>query len=653
LEVNFVSHHFCWKGYVYLVWNEEQAALGLTPWPLLDLAYFSRHAGYDRLLCLTPELPLGQAFYLASSLARQDLIRPLTFKPGDAVGLTGSWPLVEPVKALLNKKLKTKMNLLVDYLQDKAGKILREEGIGPEWQKVTADEAKEVELPGGEELESLIALLEGRLLFPKEILQAVSDNYQDGWPPFQLKVLLQLAYLKGCCHLYPGVAYLGKGVYRCVRCGSVSKLEAISCLDCNENCVCCEECQAMGESRFCRPLYGFPDFGKGWVSDAEAITQPEVRPQLTFNLTKAQQDASRELEEFVIGSPKNEALVWAVCGAGKTEVSFAAIARMLANGGKVLFAIPRRDVVLELISRLEQAFPGVELAALYGGSQGKYIPARLVLATTHQAIRFYRLFDLVVLDEVDAYPYSDSDMLRYAIHRAKKEEGKIVYMTATPNKELYRQGKSGKIGLIHIPARHHGYPVPVPELLIGDYCKLQEDGEVKFSREILSFIHQTIEGDLAQLFIFAPSIFLTEQVGKSLRRRVKLPPFNDFAGDWVAYSHAKDLKREDKRRRFAEGEYPILVSTTIMERGITVAKANVLVLFANYQQVFDEGTLVQMAGRSGRSSIYPGGKVLFVGDKVSPAMEEAIARIREQNQEAALRGYLRESPRVAKKGWGL
>jgi len=649
-----VSHHFCWKGYVYVGWNEEQATLGLTPWPLLDLAYYSKEAGgYDRLLCLTPELPLGQAFYVASSLARQDLVRPLSFKLGDAAGLAGSFRLVEPVKALLNKKLKMNMDLLVDYLQDKAGKLLKEEGIKPEWQKVTADEAKEVELPAGEDWESLISLLEGRLLFPKEILQAISDNYWDGWPPFQLKVLLHLAYLQGCCHLYPGVAYLGKGAYRCVRCGTVSKLETISCLDCNGSCVYCEECQAMGESRLCRPLYGVPDLGRGFVPAVEAMVQSEFAPKLTFNLTKAQQDASQELVEFVAASPKKEALVWAVCGAGKTEVSFAAIAAVLAKGGKVLFAIPRRDVVLELIPRLEQAFPGVELSALYGGSQGKYLPAKLVLATTHQAIRFYRQFDLVVLDEVDAYPYSDSEMLRFAVHRAKKEDGKIVYMTATPGKELYRQGKSGKIDLIHIPARHHGYPVPEPKLLIGDYCKLQEDGHVKFSREILTFIHQTVEGDLAQLFIFIPSVFLTEQVGKSLRRRVKLPPFNDFEGDWVAYSHSKDPKREDKRRRFVEGEYPILVSTTIMERGITVARANVLVLFANYQQVFDEGTLMQMAGRAGRSSIYPNGKVLFVGDKVSPAMEEAIARIREQNREAAGRGYLRESPGEAKKGWGL
>lgn len=643
-----MSHHYCWKGYVYVAWNQEKATLGMTPWPLLDLAYLNQRFGYEQLLCLTPELPLGQAFYLAGTLARQDLVQPLHFKLSDATGLgasTGSFPLLENLKVMLHKKIATKMDLLIDYLQDKAGKLLRDEGIKPDWQKFFAHEANEIDLSAGAEWETLVSLLKGRLLFPREMLQAVSDNCWDGWPPFRLKLLLQMVYLQGYCHLYPGVAYLGKGTYRCIRCGTANKLQAISCLDCSGGCVYCEECLTMGESRLCRPLYGVPG---GIVEElqstgADREEAPKTLPKLDFSLTIAQQDAANEVLNFITGNTKKEALIWAVCGAGKTEVTFAAISQVLNGGGKVLFAIPRRDVVLELIPRLEQAFPQIEIAALYGGSPGKYTPASLVLATTHQAIRFYRQFDLVVLDEVDAYPYQDNIMLRYAVERAKKDQGKIIYMTATPDRQLYQRGKQGKIPLIHIPARHHGYPVPEPSFLTGNHCKVQEDGKIKFSREVLDFIHQTIEGDLAQLFIFTPSIFLTEQVGRSLRERMKLPPFNDFEGDWVVYSHSRDSQREEKRRSFMEGQYPVLVSTTIMERGITVARANVLVLFANYGQIFDEGTLVQMAGRSGRSSFYPRGKVLFVGDKISAAMEEAVTRIKEQNMVARQRGYLRES----------
>ncbi|MDW7675467.1 MAG: DEAD/DEAH box helicase family protein, partial [Bacillota bacterium] len=561
---------------------------------------------------------------------------------------SGAFPLIDQLKSFWNKRMHPNMNLFIDQLQGKALKLLKGEELDPDWQKYTESETGEIDLTIAHDVQLVLEVLEGKLLFTKEILQAVSESYLEGWPAFQLKLLLQLAYLKGECQLYPGIAYLGQGKLVCVRCGTSTNIETMSCIDCNGSCFYCEECQTMGESKLCRPLYGVTGNSLG-PKDEEM----QVIPQLCFSLTKAQQDASEEVLEFVELEERREALVWAVCGAGKTEVSFAAISQVLQQGGRVLFAIPRRDVVLELLPRLEKAFPQVEIIALYGGSQGKYAPAQLVVATTHQVIRFYRQFDLVVLDEVDAYPYKDNQMLHYAVWRAKKEGGKIIFMSATPSKEMYQKAKKGKMKLIHIPARHHGYPVPEPVILTGNHCKVQQDGKVVFSKEVLKFIHKTIEGDLAQLFIFTPSVYLTEQVGKSLKHRLQLPPFNDFAGEWVAYSHSRDPERDEKRIGFAAGEYPVLVSTTIMERGITMARANVLVLFANYQKIFDEGTLVQMAGRAGRSGIYPNGKVMFVGDKPSAAMEEAVARIKEQNQEAQGRGYLRESPQLARNSWGL
>ena len=636
-----MSYHYCWKGYLYISWHSggQQATFGLTPWPMLDMTYHHKTKGYNQLLCLTPELPLGMGTYLGEQLVGQQLTSPVTIDL-DQVSLG----FINQLKVLLGKKNKGDMNLIIEQLQDKIAKLLQQEELPIQWQQIESSEDGEVDLAISQEGQQVAELIRGKLLFPREILQAMSENFIDGLPPFQLKIILQLLYLQGECHLVPGISYGGQGNFLCNRCGTTEKLHQITCLDCGESCIYCEECQTMGESRLCRPLYGIPGHSVAdqvFEQEANGAEEPIV-PQLAFGLTQAQQDASNKLLRFVQQGGE-QALVWAVCGAGKTEVAFAGIAHVLQRGGKVLFAIPRRDVVIELIPRLEKAFPQVDITALYGGSQGKYVGAQLVLATTHQAIRFYREFDLVVLDEVDAFPYKDNVMLHQAVQRAKKQQGQLVLMTATPSQELYKQAKQGKYQLIHIPARHHGYPVPEPQLLLGHHCKVQEKGKLVFSQDIMRFIHQTVEGDLAQLFIFAPSVFLTEQVGRSLQSRMKLPPFNDFHGEWVNYSHAKDPLRDEKRRRFAEGEYPIFVTTTIMERGITVARANVLVLYANYEKIFDQGTLVQMAGRAGRSSVYPKGKVLFVAESSSKAMEQAIGMIREQNLVAEKNGYLRQS----------
>ena len=82
----------------------------------------------------------------------------------------------------------------------------------------------------------------------------------------------------------------------------------------------------------------------------------------------------------------------------------------------MLFAIPRRDVVIQLADRIQRAFSNVKVATHYGGKPWNQ-KGSLVVATTHQALRFYQRFDLVILDEVDAYPYQGSEILRYAIQR--------------------------------------------------------------------------------------------------------------------------------------------------------------------------------------------------------------------------------------------
>lgn len=530
-----------------------------------------------------------------------------------------------------------------------------------------------------EDIRRVAEALEGRLLYMSELEKALIEKSNHDGQPFpmgNLEDLLQLLALVGVVQIFPSVILEGPGQARCVRCGQTSHLVASTCVRCGrEKCYYCEECLSMGEARLCRPLYGLAAdeaWLERWHSDvypwlvvaeggrkeivarptrngermagAGQVTAPGRGPVLNFPLTLAQETASHRLLKWAGSTTKEPgakkgALVWAACGAGKTEVSFATIADVLKKGGRVLFAVPRKDVVLELEPRIQKAFPGVPVAALYGGSYEKYAPSQLVVATTHQAIRFYRSFDLVVLDEVDAFPYQGSAMLYHAVARSRKQNGKIIFMTATPDEALKKETQEKRLAVVTIPARHHGHPLPEPKIVLEKEWRWERDRLV-FPEKLLQFLHRSVEGDLAQVFVFVPSVFLAQRVGDALKEVTLLPPFNDFKGAWVEYSHSRDPEREVKRQRFSRQMFPIFVTTSIMERGITVPRANVVVLFAENERIYDDRTLIQMAGRAGRSTERPYGDVWFVGTRVTPAMKEAVRSIRWLNEEALNQGFL-------------
>ena len=82
-----------------------------------------------------------------------------------------------------------------------------------------------------------------------------------------------------------------------------------------------------------------------------------------------------------------------------------------------------------------------------------------------------------------------------------------------------------------------------------------------------------------------------------------------------------------------------MVTTSIMERGITIPNIQVLVLYSDHP-VFSANSLIQMAGRVGRTQQYPKGQVLFVGHKLTNEMRSAIAKIKFLNQQAAKNNLL-------------
>jgi competence protein ComFA len=357
-------------------------------------------------------------------------------------------------------------------------------------------------------------------------------------------------------------------------------------------------------------------------------------------------------------------LIWAVTGAGKTEMIFPLVATELQRGGKVLIATPRRDVVLELLPRIKTAFPHQQVIALYGGSTQRWELGDITIATTHQLLRYEGAFDLVVIDEIDAYPYHNNPVLEYAAQKVRSHRGAVVLLSATPPAHLQVDARKGRIAHVKVPVRYHGKPLPTPRILrYGGIHKLHTAAEKKSpilsegesldtaapdvkskllhwlpsrdgSGQLAAIIAESLERG-AQLFIFVPAIHRLEPTLAWVRSRTdKLCNRTQ-----IEATSSQDEHRHDKILRFRAASTRILLTTTILERGVTIPKADVIVLDAD-SALFDAAALVQMAGRAGRSATDPFGKVHFLSREHTRAQTEAISQIRGMNQLARRRGYI-------------
>ncbi|WP_246066886.1 helicase-related protein [Paenibacillus koleovorans] len=318
-------------------------------------------------------------------------------------------------------------------------------------------------------------------------------------------------------------------------------------------------------------------------------------------------------------------LIWAVTGAGKTEMIFPLIEAELARGGAVLIATPRRDVVLELRPRIERAFPERSVVTLYGGSEDRWKRGDITLATTHQLMRFHQAFDLIIIDELDAFPYHNNPELQFAAAQVCKPQGLYILLSATPPAQLQREVRRKRLAHVRVPVRFHRHPLPIPKLL-----------RCKRNQPLSSASIQAIERSLArgaQLFVFVPKIKEVDTIVLQLRKRLAKHAIP------IEGTSSQDPERTGKVSDFRAGRIRILVTTTILERGVTVPKTDVFILQAD-SRLFDEASLVQMAGRAGRSKDDPYGFVYFIAPDKTNAQAGAIRQIRQMNKLAREKGYL-------------
>ena len=348
-------------------------------------------------------------------------------------------------------------------------------------------------------------------------------------------------------------------------------------------------------------------FMKGKEADKNHYAHGAVVLKLGYSLSKDQEKLSKQ----IVANYKNkiDTLVNAVCGAGKTELIYAVMAYCLSLGKSVAFAVPRRDVVIELSQRIHMVFPNNSIVSVYGGHTEK-LNADIVVLTTHQLYRYEKYFDLIILDEIDAFPFKDNKLLRSMFFRAIK--GNIVMMSATPSKDVIEFFSKKNKAILELNTRFHKHPLPVPKVV-------NRIGVFKLPFLIMKmkeYINQN-----KKVFVFAPTIAKCEFLFRIIKIFVK-------NGTFV---HSKCKDRSKKINSFKKGELDYLVTTAVLERGVTFKDLQVIIYDAD-NELYNSQTLIQIAGRVGRKIDAPEGEVIFLVNKTTSEINEAISTIKSKNR---------------------
>ena len=329
---------------------------------------------------------------------------------------------------------------------------------------------------------------------------------------------------------------------------------------------------------------------------------------LSYELSEEQKELSdRLLENYKNGI---NSLIHAVCGSGKTEIVLGVISYAVRCGERVAFCIPRRDVVIEIYDRLKEIFKWNKVVAVYGGNTER-LEGDIVVLTTHQLFRYQNYFHLIVLDEIDAFPYAGNDLLDTFFKKACI--GSYIMMSATPSKKVIENFKKSNGDILSLNVRFHRHLLPVPEV----YIKKKPFYFQTLFHYLSKFLNET-----KQVFIFAPTIDICENLFAILKFKFK-------EGNCV---HSKKEDRAQIINDFKKQKYKYLVTTAVLERGVTVKNLQVIVFLADHY-VYKTHTLVQIAGRSGRKKDAPEGRVIFICEKRTEEIDEAINQIEHSNKD--------------------
>ncbi len=344
---------------------------------------------------------------------------------------------------------------------------------------------------------------------------------------------------------------------------------------------------------------------------------------LPFTLTPAQTQALEEIAGDLASPHSMLRLLQGDVGSGKTVVALLAMLIAVESGYQAVLMAPTELLARQHLRVLEQlaAPSGVSIGLLTGREKGNAREAALNAlqdGTTQIAIGTHALFQegvafknlgLAIIDEQHRFGVHQRLALTAKTNAATGEANTLL-MTATPIPRTLALTAYGDMDVSRLlgkpPGRH---PVDTRTIPLSRLA------------EVSASLRRAIDGG-ARIYWVCPLVAESELIdvaaaedrAAELRQR-----FGERVG--LAHGQMKGPERDKVMAQFAAGELDILVATTVIEVGVDVPEATVMVI--EHAERFGLAQLHQLRGRVGRGSGHSTCLLLYA----QPLGETAQARL--------------------------
>ncbi len=320
---------------------------------------------------------------------------------------------------------------------------------------------------------------------------------------------------------------------------------------------------------------------------------------LPFKLTNAQKNAIREIEDDLKSDKTMNRLLHGDVGSGKTVVAEIATLDVIESGFQVAFMAPTYVLAKQHYDRIKKDLSdlNIEVGFISGStpnSEKMIVKEKLssgvlnLVIGTHALIQKdvnFKNLGLVVIDEQHKFGVRQRETLM-----SKGRAVDTLVMTATPIPRTLSMTLYGDLDITVIDEMPHGKKNP-RTLIVNDSKK----------SEVYEFVMQEMNQGVG-VFWIVPLIEESEKIDLSAAKRVyeefKNGPFRDYK---IGLLHGR-MPSEEKEKvmeEFLRKEIQLLVSTTVIEVGIDIPHAGVMVI--EHPERFGLAQLHQLRGRVGRS----------------------------------------------------
>ena len=320
---------------------------------------------------------------------------------------------------------------------------------------------------------------------------------------------------------------------------------------------------------------------------------------IPFKLTIDQQNSVKDIYNDLTSSKRMNRLVQGDVGSGKTVVAFIALYINYLSHYQGALMAPTEVLARQHYENIKKYMPEVNIEILTGNtkkSEKNKIIKRLkegnidILIGTHSLFSddvVYKNLGLVITDEQHRFGVNQRSSLKN-----KGITPDILYLSATPIPRTYALTIYGDMDISNIRTLPNGKKQVI--------TILKNNSQIK---EVLKMMYDVVKLG-HQIYVIAPLVMESDKV--DLENVMDLyDKMNKALGKVckIGLMHGK-LSKDEKEQvmnQFINNEISILISTTVIEVGVDVKNATMIVIFDSYR--YGLSTLHQLRGRVGRNKL--------------------------------------------------